>query len=217
MTSLPVETFPALSALPAVRHAFICRVPGVDVDADRAIALERLEQFHHRVLQELGFDGMSLATAEQVHGCEVAVVDETTRGPVASADGLITNRTGVCLGIHVADCCALYLHDRARRCIGLVHSGRKGTELGIAQVAIEKMRATFGSRPQDIIAQLSPCIRPPHYDTDFAAEIVEQCRKSGVRDVFDEGVCTACHTGRYYSYRAEHGRTGRMLALMSMV
>jgi hypothetical protein len=67
-----------------------------------------------------------------------------------------------------------------------------------------------------VIAQLSPCIRPPHYEIDFAAEIVRQCRDAGLNEVHDSGVCTACDLQRYYSYRAEKGRTGRMLALLGL-
>jgi hypothetical protein len=29
-------------------------------------------------------------------------------------------------------------------------------------------------------------------------------------------VCTACDLARYYSYRAEKGKTGRMLALLGL-
>ncbi len=64
--------------------------------------------------------------------------------------------------------------------------------------------------------QLSPCIRPPHYEIDFAADIVRACRERGVVNVHDSGVCTACHLDRYYSYRAEKGKTGRMLALLAI-
>ena len=32
----------------------------------------------------------------------------------------------------------------------------------------------------------------------------------------DSGVCTACDLKRYYSYRAEKGQTGRMLALLAL-
>ncbi|HEV2965660.1 MAG TPA: polyphenol oxidase family protein, partial [Chthoniobacterales bacterium] len=101
--------------------------------------------------------------------------------------------------------------------IGLVHSGKKGTELAIASKAIEKMGEQFGSNPADLIVQLSPCIRPPHYEIDFAAEIVEQLRTAGVKQIHDSGVCTACDIDRYYSYRAEKGKTGRMLALLGLV
>nr|MBA2241521.1 laccase domain-containing protein [Chthoniobacterales bacterium] len=70
--------------------------------------------------------------------------------------------------------------------------------------------------PEDLIVQLSPCIRPPHYEIDFAAQIIAQCRERGVENVHDCAVCTACDLERYYSYRAEKGRTGRMLALLTM-
>jgi polyphenol oxidase len=98
----------------------------------------------------------------------------------------------------------------------LVHSGRKGTELRIATNAVQQMADRFGSDPESMIVQLSPCVRPPHYEVDFAAEIVRQCRESGVKTIHDAGLCTACHLGRYYSYRAEKGKTGRMLALLGL-
>jgi copper oxidase (laccase) domain-containing protein len=78
------------------------------------------------------------------------------------------------------------------------------------------MRRHFGSNPRDLVVQLSPCIRPPHYEIDFAAEIVSQCRAAGVMEIHDSGVCTACDLHRYYSYRAEKGKTGRMLALIGL-
>ncbi|MGZ5001857.1 MAG: laccase domain-containing protein, partial [Chthoniobacterales bacterium] len=82
--------------------------------------------------------------------------------------------------------------------------------------AVALMQETFGSQPNELIVQLSPCIRPPHYEVDFAAEIVRQCRAAGVRQVYDCGVCTACDLERYYSYRLEKGKTGRMLALLAL-
>jgi copper oxidase (laccase) domain-containing protein len=97
-----------------------------------------------------------------------------------------------------------------------VHSGKKGTERAIVSKALEKMRDGFGSNPAELVVQLSPCIRPPHYETDFAATIVEQCRAAGVKQIHDSGVCTACDLQRYYSYRAEKGKTGRMLALVGL-
>jgi purine-nucleoside/S-methyl-5'-thioadenosine phosphorylase / adenosine deaminase len=75
---------------------------------------------------------------------------------------------------------------------------------------------SFGSEPAQLIVQLSPCIRPPHYEIDFAAEIIRQCRALGVKEIHDSGVCTANEVGRYYSYRAEKGKTGRMLALLAL-
>jgi copper oxidase (laccase) domain-containing protein len=79
-----------------------------------------------------------------------------------------------------------------------------------------QMSSRFGSKASDLIVQLSPCIRPPHYEVDFATKIIEQCRARGVDQIHDSGICTACHLDLYYSYRAEKGRTGRMLALLGL-
>lgn len=213
-----VELFPSLTVLPFVRHGFVGRVPGIDVATDRAEALSRLEAAHRNLRANLGVAAGSFATAEQVHGAEVAVIDQPLAGERCfdGADGLITNQVGVSLGIYVADCCAIFLVDPVRHCLGLVHSGRKGTELAIVERAIETMHTQFGSVPGELVVQLSPCIRPPHYEVDFAAEIVRQVRGSGVKRVHDSGCCTACNLSRYYSYRAEKARTGRMLALLAL-
>jgi copper oxidase (laccase) domain-containing protein len=120
------------------------------------------------------------------------------------------------LGIYVADCCAVYLVDPVTPAIGLVHSGKKGTEQNIAGVAIEHMITAFGSRPADMIVQLSPCIRPPRYEIDFAATIRQECRELGVAQVHDSGACTGSDLTKYYSYRMEKGKTGRMLALLAL-
>ena len=119
------EHFPALTAIPAIRHAFCVRVPGVDVKVDRAEALERLAVQHQTIRAALGIDGKEFVLGQQVHGRAVAVVDARTRGPVGKVDALITADPDVCLGVHVADCCAVYIVEPERRVIALLHSGRR--------------------------------------------------------------------------------------------
>jgi copper oxidase (laccase) domain-containing protein len=217
MRPSPVEHFAALSAIPGVRHAFTLRHPGLDLQVDREAALQLLEGHHQAALHGLGLAEKKFVTATQVHGADVAVVlDCETSGSVGACDGLITACRDVVLGIYVADCCAVYLVDPRKQVIGLLHSGKKGTEQAISQVAIGKMREQFGCNPADIVAQLSPCIRPPNYEIDFAAEIIRQCRAAGVEKVVDSGQCTAADPETYYSYRMERGRTGRMLALLAL-
>jgi copper oxidase (laccase) domain-containing protein len=209
------EQFPALG-IPEVAHAFTLRVPGLNVRLDREAALQALEQTHGAVRNELGLGDRVFATATQVHGSHVARVTAGSSFPVPDADALITDDPRLCLGVYVADCGPIYLVDPERRAIGLAHSGRKGTELGIARVTVERMAAEFGCVPSRMIAQLGPCIRPPLYEIDFARAILEQCRAAGVGQVHDCGTCTGTHLERYYSYRVELGRTGRMLALLAL-
>jgi len=217
---LPFEQFPALSAIGICRHAFTQRIPNVDVSHDKAQVLKRLEAAHKEIRNAIGVGDWPLFTAQQIHGNKIGVVDSrshiTAGREFSGCDGIITNQRRIVLGIYVADCCAVYIVDPKTPAIGLVHSGRKGTELGVVPNAIQQMIARFGSDPADMIVQLSPCIRPPHYEVDFAAEIVEQCRAFRVKEIHDAGVCTACDLNRYYSYRAEKGKTGRMLALLAL-
>ena len=216
---LPIEYFPALDALSICRGAFVKRIPGIEVTNDKAEALKRLENVHTEARRAIGMGDWPFVSAKQVHGNRIVVIDSAiTKGECyAGYDGFVTNQRRIALGVYVADCCAVYIIDPKAPAIGLVHSGKKGTELGIAAKAIDEMKQHFGSNPGDLIVQLSPCIRPPHYEIDFAAQIRQQCREAGVNQIHDSGVCTACDLNSYYSYRAEKGKTGRMLALLGLV
>lgn len=213
-TDVPVQQLPALDDLAIIQHGFTLRVPGLDVRTDRTTALERISGYHQTVLQRLG--SRDLKVGQQIHGNEVAVVDRGSPEKTAGVDALITNDPGVVLGIYVADCCAIYFVDPARAVIGLAHSGRKGTEQNIAGATLERMVTGFGSNPEDLVVQLSPCIRPPFYEVDFAAQIVTQLQVGGVRRIYDCGENTGADLERFYSYRVEKGLTGRMLAFLTL-
>jgi len=120
----------------------------------------------------------------------------------------------VVLAIYVADCGAIWLADRRSGAIGLLHSGKKGTEQNILGVALERMAQSFGTRAEDVTAVLSPCIRPPDYEIDFAAQIAAQASALGLGNFIDCRLNTAADLQRYYSYRKELGKTGRMMALI---
>lgn len=209
------SSFFPLPGLAGIRSTFIPRLAGTDVDADRETVLQRLAPRHREILAGLGFDPGALATAEQIHGGDIAVA--RVAGRHDRVDALITAEPGLALGIYVADCAAVYFADRRRRAIGLAHSGRAGTAANITGRTIDLLRAEFGVAPADLVVHISPCIRPPLYETDFAADIAAQARAAGVAEVRDDGVCTGQAVDRYYSYRVERGRTGRMLAALALV
>ena len=199
-------------------HAFVLRLPDVAVDTDRATALERSQLSHSEAVRQLGFAPERFFTVNQVHGDAVLCLDSglAPEKPGEGHDALITNIPGVLLGIYVADCCAVYLYDAASKSCGLAHAGKKGTELGIVPKTLREMQQRYGTRPEDVVIQLSPCIRPPQYEVDFAEEIRRQCAEAGVPagQIHDGGENTAMDAARYYSYRMEQGKTGRMLALL---
>jgi len=216
VTACPAESFPRLDALPFLRAAFLQRCPGVDVATDRETALARLNTIHRETADSLGFQDQPFAHAGQVHGALVARVEAPPATPIAGADALVTSSPGICLAIYVADCAAVYFADKKGRAIALAHSGKKGTELGIVPHTIATLGREFGVAPADLVIQIGPCIRPPHYEVDIAAAILQQAREAGVNDVQDCGICTASDPDHYYSYRREKGRTGRLLALLAL-
>ena len=200
-----------------LRAAFVGRIPGIEGSTDREEALSALESSHREEVARLGFSWEELWRAEQVHGCEVAEVPVKGKTQViAGVDGLMTGARGVLLGIYVADCAAVYLVDRKTEALALVHAGRKGAEGGIVAHTIRELTRVYGTRSADLEVLISPCIRPPHYEVDFAAFIHAQLSEAGVppEQITDEGISTAENLERFYSYRLEKGKTGRMLALL---
>lgn len=183
--------------------------------------MEQLRPIHEAAVTEFAGSTANWWRAEQIHGIEVAIVPgtATTLAPdglpmVPGVDGLITAEPGVVLAIYVADCGPIWLADRETGAIGLLHSGKKGTEGNILGNALEMMRLKFGTKPENVTVVLGPCIRPPQYDVDFAAQIGRQAKEAGVADFNDLGENTGTDLTANYSYRVEQGITGRMMALI---
>lgn len=218
------EAFPflaPLNALPGLRAGWVGRVPDLPITGDRDEAMRQLRPVHEAAVAEFAGPSARWWRAEQVHGNSVAVVPESPEitAPdglpvVPGVDGLVTGETGVVLAIYVADCGAIWLADRKTGAIGLLHSGKKGTESNILDAALGSMRERFGTRPADVTAVLGPCIRPPDYEVDFAAQIENQAAAAGLGNFIDCGLNTASDLARFYSYRKELGKTGRMMALI---
>ena len=196
--------FPELDAR-GLAHAFTMRT-------DPAPSRQDLP----KLLQTSGLP-KNYVMGEQVHGTGVGVVGKMDGGEVVSGvDALISREKGLSLVIRVADCGPVWIHCAKTGAIGLVHSGRKGTEAGVVTATIRRMKEEFGSNPQEMLAFLGPCIRPPYYDVDFASEIICQLRGEKVGKVVDSGLCTAADLKRFYSYRAEKGQTGRHFGIAAL-
>jgi copper oxidase (laccase) domain-containing protein len=208
-----------LSKLDFVKAAWLGRQPGIEVAVEREQALENLAPQHDKLVAGTFPEIRTRHHAEQVHGNRVAVITEAgadERTFHAGVDGLITQVRGQLLGIYVADCAAIYLADTATKSIALLHSGKKGTEGNILGEAVTKMAELYGTDPADLVCVVSPCIRPPDYEIDFAATIAEQAAVLGIGKFHDSCQNTAADLATHYSYRIEQGKTGRMLALLAL-
>ncbi|MEI6083474.1 MAG: polyphenol oxidase family protein [Verrucomicrobiota bacterium] len=193
---IPVETFPVLSAVPGLRHGFSRRT-AYDTRAD---------EFAGQFARQLGFN--HFAGAEQTHGNTVAIVDRP--GIYPGVDALITGHSNLPLIIRCADCAPVFIVDQKTPAIALIHSGKKGTLANVVGATLQHLNAA------DCLAFIGPCIGPCHYEMDLWSAIETQLREAGIGEIHSPRICTACHLDRYYSYRAEHGQTGRMFAALAL-
>ena len=201
---MELETFPALQ-LAGLRHGFSTRGQGPIEEVDTEI---------NAAFTAAGFPMVDAVHAEQPHGNRAQAVYTPLGIRVPDVDALATSVPRMPLVVRVADCGPVYFYDPAQQVIAVAHSGRRGTEGNIVAATLACLKDTYNSQAENVIVQLGPCIRPPHYEVDFAAEIGRQARNAGVRHYHDCGICTASHLERYYSYRAEKGKTGRMWAVL---
>src|SRR5271170_4045249 len=174
---MEIETFPALE-LAGLRHGFSIR---------SADPLENLETELLASFTSAGFPMVDAVQAEQPHGNSVQAVYTPCGIPVPGVDALATSVPAMPLVVRVADCGPVYFYDPGRRVIALAHSGRRGTEGNIVAATIACLREMYDTDPAQLVVQLGPCIRPPHYEIDFAAGIGRQARACGVREFYDCG------------------------------
>lgn len=99
-------------------------------------------------------------TGHQVHGTAVAVVKDpdTGRSQLEGFDALITDVKGCTIGVRTADCIPVLLYDPVHEAVAAIHSGWKGTLGRISQKTIVRMKETFGTCPEDLIAVIGPGI-----------------------------------------------------------
>lgn len=159
-----------------VPHAFFSREGGVSEGLYAARncgfgsndARENVARNRGRCLDELGVAGARLLTVNQVHSAEVVVVGEGWEPEHApAADGLVTDRPRLALGILTADCAPVLLADAEAGVIGAAHAGWKGARAGILARTVAAM-AGLGAEPWRIRAVIGPCIGPASYEVSAA-------------------------------------------------
>jgi hypothetical protein len=174
----------------------------------------------------------------QVHGTRVVEAPWEER---PEADAAIARGDGLVLGVETADCLPILLVDPARRAVGAVHAGWRGTASEVAMRAVESLRAQ-GSRSEDLVAALGPAIGPCCYEVgdelrpafdrwggdlfrpgprgrphlDVRAANRRQLRAAGLREerIHDVAQCTSCRGDLYHSYRRDGPNGGRMISFV---
>jgi hypothetical protein len=116
-----------------------------------------------------------LATVHQVHSAEVLVAYEPwPHEQRPHADGMVTDRPNLLLGILTADCAPVLFADHEAVVVGAAHAGWRGALAGVTDRTIEVMEQ-LGARRENIHAAVGPCIAQPNYEVDetFRARFIE--------------------------------------------
>lgn len=177
--AVPYFTFPAFDELPGIIHGFSSRLGGVsegflssmNLSFSRGDEPERVRENFRRIAESIGFSEKDLVFSMQTHTANVRRVgrEDCGRGlerPVGycDVDGLVTNEPGVVLTTFYADCVPLFFVDPVHHCIGLSHSGWRGTVGKIGKATVETMAREFGSKPGDLLAAVGPSICQECYE-----------------------------------------------------
>jgi len=182
----------------------------------------------------------------QIHSDRVVCTNEpkVDGQDLEKADAIFSSNPDVTLLMRFADCVPILIYDPIKKVVGIIHAGWQGTINQIARKSVETITHRYGCVPGDIHAVIGPSIGPEQYEVRenvylFANNLFpendkiilqkngkkflnlweaneELLKRSGVRHITQTHVCTACDTGRWYSHRAEAGKTGRFAAVICL-
>jgi hypothetical protein len=230
---------PALAGLPGIRHAFFSRRGGVSEGiyaslnggVGSADDQAHVAENRRRMTARLGVAPDALASLYQVHSADVVTVERAwSHGERPKADGMVTNRPGLALGIATADCGPVLFADAQGGVIGAAHAGWKGAFTGVLEATVAGMEA-LGARRERIVAVLGPTIGAAAYEVgpEFVARFTEadpaharyfapsareghamfdlpafigaRLAAAGIGAFTNLGLCTYADPERFYSYR----------------
>ncbi|CAM3447761.1 hypothetical protein GGP91_001309 [Salinibacter ruber] len=230
---------PSVTAGMSTRHGGVSGPPYDTLNLGRHVGdtASCVEENRRRFCASLQTDPAWLATAGQVHGSTVRVIDAPRYEPFC--DGLVTTTPGLLLAIAVADCAPVLLADPKHEVVGACHAGWRGTVRQIAAKTVAAM-ADCGAVPAQIRAYVGPCLsrtafevgpevaaefddavvaRPQGADrphVDLKAALHRQLEAAGVPgDAIEASPrCTLQDADDFFSYRAADGPTGRMFGAL---
>lgn len=197
---------------------------------------ENVDENLDRVRAAFGAD--KLFFSRQVHGERFFVINDMDDEVPDGVDGLFTRLHGAGLLIKVGDCQSIGLFDPETRVAGNVHAGWRGLNTGVVGSAVGFMAKSFGTKPQSLVAVVSPSLGPCCFEFrdfeellhprlhrfvdrekkfDFWAATLDALARAGLsaENIHQMEVCTRCSTRDFFSYRGE-GTTGRFGAVITL-
>jgi len=195
----------------------------------------------NELAKELGVLERDLFFINQVHDKNIRDIKEGSINNIEDYDGLITNIPGKVLCVCCADCVPLLFFDPVKKVVASVHSGWKGTIKFIGLETVNKMVKEYGSNVKDILVGIGPSIGPCCFEvkedtySEFKRKLsigafedngklfvdlwnanIYMLTQAGIKreNIECKGICTSCHSDRFYSYRKGDKDSGRFTAFI---
>jgi YfiH family protein len=143
---------------------------------------------NRRTLQQF-FEGTSLTIPKQCHGTQVVQITKDNNHEIPEGtDALVTNVTGLVIGVLSADCVPVLFYDPVKKVLGAAHAGWKGTVGNIVSATLEKMREAYNCKPSNVLAFIGPSIAELNFEV--GEEVAERFYNFGLSAVvkkYDDG------------------------------
>ncbi|HYL83511.1 MAG TPA: peptidoglycan editing factor PgeF [Candidatus Angelobacter sp.] len=184
----------AFARIPWLVHGFSTRPGGVsDLDGEKVLNLgfaewdtrENVSENRRRFQSALAAEDSTLVALKQIHSDVVQCFEASPNHP-CRGDASATNRAGLLLGVHTADCVPILMVDPKKRAVAAVHAGWRGTLQRIVTKAIGKMSMQFGTKPSDLLAAIGPAIGGCCYEVGTEVAIEFHSQFSNASEWFDE-------------------------------
>lgn len=176
----------------------------------------------------------NLATLKQVHSA--TCVDAGGRcGILGEGDALLEDTPGAVIAVKTADCIPILLVDERHRAVAAVHAGWRGTAAGIADQALKRMAARFGTAPADVHAAIGPGIGAccyevgPEVSAQFGIEGRAHLDLPGINRrrleeigipasrIYVSNLCTMCRGDEFHSFRRDKEAAGRLFSFAGIL
>lgn len=209
------------------------------VKENRILAYQKGDFGPHMPVTVKQVHGIDIMTAFEQHAGQGWLNQQDDLLP---ADGLITPTPGLPLAIKTADCLPIALTDDQGQAIAMLHAGWRGLVGGIIIQGVKKMADLLNSQSRHILAAIGPGLSQQHFGVtrelfdqfmpykdvlklkgdkgyvDLPGIARQQLIKHGVlpSNIFQIPACTYQESEKYFSYRRDNGRTGRMLSMIQI-
>jgi YfiH family protein len=190
-------------------------------------------------LTSLGIDKTEIASSKQVHDNKVLIADKPQRAE--GYDAIITSKKNIFVMVATADCTPILIYDSKNEAVAAIHAGWRGTVAKIVADTLATMNNHFGTKGEDCFAFIGACICEKEFEVGeevaekFSNELkrfdpvnkffvdlkkanCEQLKAAGVpeKNIEVSDFCTIADNDKFYSYRKEKGKTGRMYTIIGM-